>query len=176
MKHFDSLTFDLVTCRREVEEFRALLAPQSELGEAADILPHFRARRHMASLLGTFHPRAARVDRIAHEFDLFGDFAADLAVGDFERRAYCFVEFEGAGPRSLFAARGAKATREWSRQFEHAFSQIVDWLHKLDSRRKSDDFLTRFGHYDITYTTVLVIGRDCFQELPELRRLEWRSE
>lgn len=32
--------------------------------------------------MGVFNPKMARYDRIAYEFDMWGDFKTDLAVGD----------------------------------------------------------------------------------------------
>ncbi len=105
---------------------------------------------------------------------LFGDFCCDLVVGDFARHAYCFIEFEDAGPTSLFIKRGKKATREWSPRFERGFSQIVDWFHKLDDMRRSDDLVTRFGSRTITFSGVLIIGRDHHLHAGERERLIWR--
>lgn len=56
--------------------------------------------------------------RIAYEFDVFGDFACDLAVGEQASGSYCFIEFEDAQQNSIFEKSGKKATREWSRRFD----------------------------------------------------------
>jgi hypothetical protein len=113
MKKLDAIAFDYALCRRQVDEFRAWLAGKDELSERDDVLPFFRARPQMAVLFGMFNARIAWADRIAWEFDIFGDFACDLAVGESARGAYCLVEFEDARRESVFQQQGAKATRAW---------------------------------------------------------------
>ncbi|MFO0796603.1 MAG: DUF4263 domain-containing protein [Gemmataceae bacterium] len=175
MKQFQSVAFDPLACRTQLDELRAHLAANAELAENRDVLPFFRDRPQLASLLGMFNPRIGVVDRIAYEFDVFGDFACDLAVGEWNTGQYCFVEFEDAVATSVFVKKGAKATREWSAKFDHGFSQIVDWCFKLQDRVGSSDMLTRFGKHTINYEAVLVVGRDHHLDAGELARLEWRT-
>jgi hypothetical protein len=175
MKKLEELNFNYTLCKQQVEEFRTLLASGNDLSEQADVLPFFRAREHMAALFGMFNPRIGWVDRIAWEFDIFGDFACDLVVGDWTKGAYCFVEFEDAVANSVFERQGKKATREWSRRFDHGYSQIIDWFHKLDDRSPSADLVARFGNFAINYEAVLVIGRDQHLDAGEKLRMEWRS-
>jgi hypothetical protein len=176
MKKLEDITFDYTLCRRQVEEFRSWLAGKDELSERDDVLPFFRDRPQMAVLFGMFNPRIAWADRIAWEFDIFGDFACDLAVGERARGAYCFVEFEDARRDSVFQQQGAKATREWGRRFDHGYSQIIDWAHKLDGRSPSADLLGRFGHHQINFEAVLVIGRDQHLDAGEKQGLNWRND
>jgi hypothetical protein len=176
MKKLEPVVFDYPACRRQVEEFRALLASKDELSEREDVLPFFRARPQLAVLLGMFNPRIAWADRIAWEFDVFGDFACDLAVGEWDRGAYCLVEFEDARRDSIFERQGQKATREWGRRFDHGCSQILDWAHKLADLSASADFLARFGRREISYEAVLVIGRDRHLDAGEKQRLAWRTD
>jgi hypothetical protein len=96
-------------------------------------------------------------------------------VGDSAHRAYCFVEFEDAGANSMFVRQGKKATREWSSRFEHGSNQILDWFYKLEDMQKSDDFAARFEARSISFSGLLVIGRDQFLLPGERERLEWRS-
>jgi hypothetical protein len=175
MKHFDTVALELEQCRAQLDEFRVLLASRAELGEAADVLPFFRARPQLAVLLGMFNSRIAWADRIAYEFDVFGDFACDLAVGQWSTGAYCFIEFEDARPNSVFEQKGAKATREWGRRFDHGFSQVVDWCYKLD-RTSGADLVGRFGRPEINFEAVLVIGRDQHLSAGEKLRLDWRTD
>ncbi len=176
MKQFDALQFDLEQCRVEVAELQALLAAHSELKESQDILPFFRARRHLAAFLGSYEADMVRCDRIAFEYDLFGDFSCDLAVGDSANRTYGFIEFEDAAPNSIFVQRGAKATPDWSSRFEHGYSQVIDWFCKLDDMEKTDEFEARFGARSVTFFGLLVVGRSEGFSVRELRRLAWRQE
>lgn len=176
MKRLEEIAFDYPLCRKQVAEFRTWLASKEDLSERGDVLPFFRRRPHMAALLAMFNQRLAWADRIGWEFDIFGDFACDLAVGEWARGAYCFVEFEDAREDSVFERQGKKATREWGRRLEHGYSQIIDWVHKLGDRSASADFLARFGRREIHYETVLVIGRDQHLDEGEKQRLAWRTD
>jgi hypothetical protein len=125
MKTFDPLAFDPVQCRKEVAEFQKWLARQSLLDEQKHILPFFRKRRHLSAFIAAYNPNVIRFNRIAFEYPLFGDFGCDLAVGDSVKHAYSFIEFEDAGPNSLFVKQGKKATREWSPRFGHTGILVV---------------------------------------------------
>jgi hypothetical protein len=175
MKTLAPITFDHGLCSNEFGEFRSWLSAKSHLGERKDVLRFFRPRQQLATLFGVFNSGIARVDRLAWEFDIFGDFACDLVVGDSEGQQYCFVEFEGATKKSIFEKKGNKATREWGRMFEHGYSQIIDWIHKLSGTSR-DDLLKRFGSYEIRYETALVIGRDADLDASEKQRLAWRAD
>ena len=176
MKSFSNFSLDVQECQKQVLELRDLLAGNAALGEESDILPFFRARPHLAALCGQYESRIVHFDRVAWEFDVFGDFACDLAVGDSRTNSYCFIEFEDAGPRSLFVQQAQKATREWSPRFDHGCSQIIDWYYKLDDRKNSDEHEVRFGKRSIDFTGVLVAGRSQNLQPGELLRLEWRRQ
>ncbi|HEV3260056.1 MAG TPA: Shedu anti-phage system protein SduA domain-containing protein [Gemmataceae bacterium] len=176
MKKLEEIAFDYPRCRHQVEEFRSWLAGKDELSEQSEVLPFFRHRPQMAVLFGMFNPRIAWADQVAWEFDIFGDFACDLAVGEWGRGAYCFVEFEDARRDSVFQKQGAKATRQWGRRFDHGYSQIIDWAHKLDGRSPSADLLARFDRHEISFEAILVIGRDQHLDASEKQRLNWRND
>ena len=98
MKTFDSFSIDFNKCRIELVALLNLLEKfeSRALKERSDVLDFFQKNRHIAALAGHFMPSIVNVDRIAYEFDFFGDYVADLAVGDSRRGAYCFIEFENA--------------------------------------------------------------------------------
>jgi hypothetical protein len=174
MKTFEPLAFDPARCVREVDELRTWLTRRPLLDEKKHIRPFFRKRRHLAAFIASYSPDIIRFDRLAFEYPLFGDFTCDLVVGDSGKAAYSFIEFEDAGPNSLFVKQGKKATREWSPRFDHGYSQIIDWFGKLEDMKKSDTFAARFGARSIRYNGVLVIGRDQSLQPGERERLEWR--
>ncbi len=104
----------------------------------------------------------------------FGDFRCDLVVGDKSKYAYTLVEFEDARPESIFAS-GEKYQHEWSRRFEHGYSQVVDWFWKISDLERMDDFEKRFGSRDASFFGMLILGRNHFLD-PHLRkRLIWRA-
>ena len=113
---------------------------------------------------------------MAFEYDIFGDFSADLVIGDSLKKAYCFVEFEDAASASLFVSKQGKSTPEWSPRFEKGFSQIVDWFWKLDDLEKTDAFEDRFAARNIDYMGLLIIGRNEDLKFREKKRLEWRQK
>lgn len=175
MKTFETIRFNPHQCRQELESFRSLLSRNGQLSEKKDLLPLFIKRKHLTALLGTLHPSISNMDRIAHEYDLFGDFTCDFVVGDSERNAYCFVEFEDARKSSVFS-QGTRPTSKWGSRFEKGFSQIVDWAYKLADAEKTDTFQDRFGSQTIDSMSILVIGRSHFITPSELKRLEWRRK
>ncbi len=176
MKKFAPVALDFPLCCTQFEEFEAFLKSKEELSERADVLPFFQKREQLAFLMGIFNPRIAWVDRIAWEFDIFGDFACDLAIGEKERGAYCLIEFEDAVSNSVFQKQGDKATREWGKRFDHGYSQAIDWAHKLDDMKQTNAILARFNRPEISYEMVLVVGRDIHLDASEKQRLNWRSE
>ncbi len=178
MTPFASLSISRKVADRELRQFRQLLDAycNSPLRERDHVLPSFRSHRHLAALIGTWNPAIARPDRIAFEFDIFGDYKADLVVGDSRHHQYCFVEFEDAAATSIFK-RSSRATPDWSHRFEHGFSQIIDWILWLDNQRGTAAYTSRFGTSPIQFAALLVIGRDRFLEAAPLgERLTWRSE
>jgi hypothetical protein len=174
MKHFHEHQLDVNQCRKEVLALKKLLSKHLDLSERL-IRDFLQKHRHLAALCGLYNREIVRFDRLAWEYQLFGDFVCDLAVGDFVRKTYCFIECENAGPKSLFVKEGKKSTRAWSPRFEHGYGQVVDWFYKLRDREKSDEFEARFGSRSIDYTGVLLIGRSQYLSAEERMRLDWRK-
>lgn len=176
MKEFEPVDWDAVGCREELDAFRGLLASSPSLMEREDILPFFRRHRLLAAFLGSYHSRLASNDRLAYEYDLFGDFACDLAVGDSRSKVFGFVEFEEAAGNSIFIKRAGKTTLEWAPRFVQGFCQIVDWFYKLDDMEGTREFENRFGAVNIDYFGLLIIGRTPALTERERRRLHWWEE
>lgn len=169
------LTFDLAQCRAGLDELDELLLRNPELNENRQILPFFRQRPHLSALLGSYHSNVRIYDRIAFELRLFGDFIADLVVGDSVRQSFCFIEFEEGRQSSIFKM-GARRTLEWAPRFDHGASQIIDWFWKLDNQRRTVDFERLFGAPSIQASGLVVVGRDSGVTAGDRLRLEWRRE
>ena len=176
MKAFDKHTFDLKTYAHELQEFKNLLDNNQELGEKRDILPFFKQRRELSCQIATIQSQIIRTERIAYEFDLFGDFKSDLVVGDTHSNTYCFIEFEDAKKDSIFVDKGGKYKPEFSPRLEHGFSQIIDWFYKIDGLQNTDDMEERFGENKINYEGILIVGRNEFLTTATKKRLKWRSQ
>lgn len=156
--------------------FSALLASKEELSERDDVLPFFNANRDLACFIGTDVPNIAIPDLLAIEYDLFGDFTCDLAIGDSRTKTYLLVEFEDAKSSSIFTASKSKTTPEWAFRLEHGFSQIVDWFWKLSDMEKTAEYEYRFGTRVASFHGLLVVGRDQHLESREKARLHWRQD
>jgi hypothetical protein len=176
MKSLEKFTLNLPKCRRELADFQELLDRQGGLSERDEVLPSFKTHRHIAALIGAYNPRINRFDRIASEFDLFGDYTCDLVIGDSTSHNFCFVEFEDASPNSVFIKKRGKSTPEWSPRFEHGFSQILDWFRILEDQQRTAQFKARLGAETIQYLGLLVIGRRQFLDDAQYQRMRWRSE
>jgi hypothetical protein len=173
MKGLDSFTIDLKKCRFELDEFEKLLLNNSELQESKDILPFFKDRLHLSAFIGSYVPNIVRFNQLKHEFSFFGDFRADLVVGDSVNNTYCFIEFEDATKDSIFVNKG-RSTSDWSPRFEHGFSQIIDWFWKIDDFKNTTLSRSIFESENIEVYGILIIGRDAFISPLDKARLKWR--
>ena len=175
MKQFKALAFDPKRCKIELEEFGALLRAKDELPERDDIKPFFTAREQLVSFIGASIPQIGPASRLAFEFEVFGDFAADAVIGNAESSTYCAIEFEDARSASVLAKK-ARAVTEWGQRLEHGFGQLVDWFFAFDDFRNSAGFCKHFGYGHINFFGLLVVGRSNHLSEYDLRRLSWRSD
>ena len=180
MNPFSTLSLNKKQVRAELAEFRDLLndPARPNLKERDDILPFFKARSQLSAFIGRYNIDIINYKNISycHEFDIFGDHIADLAIGDGNANAYCFVEFENAEETSVFK-KTPKLTPEWSSRYEHGFSQLVDWILWLEANRGTPGFQVRFNANVIRYNVLLVIGRDKYLGNQGLKdRMSWRDE
>jgi Shedu protein SduA, C-terminal len=176
VKTLEEIVFDPAQCRREISAFGKLLQSRAKLKERDDIQRFFKARKQLSAFIGTFATNIGLADRLADEFPLLGDFAADIMLGNKAKGIFCAVEFEDGKPDSIFTRAPKKATTEWSRRFEHGFSQLVDWFYALDDFKKTERFAKDFGHGHITFLGLLILGRNAGLSDEGRNRLRWRTE
>lgn len=174
MNQLSSFQFDIKSCARELDQFQELLNTKHELSEKDDILPFFRSHLNLLAYTGSFVPTIASFNRLNPEYSFYGDFRADAIVGDWDKKSYCLIEFEDAKSNSIFKST-ARTTKEWSPRFEHGYSQIVDWLWKVDDFRQSAMGRSVFGSDTFNFMGMLVIGRDSFLDEIDRARLNWRT-
>ena len=175
MKDLVPVTFDRILGRQELATLQQLLATGQPLEETRDLKPLFESCRFLTLCLGLFGWGLAEPDLVAFQYQLFGDFACDIVVGDSKRHQYAFIELEDASPSSIFRRQGAKAVLEWAPRFERAFSQVVDWFWKLDDMASTAEFETRFGRRQARYYGLIVIGRSAdLAHGRDRQRWEWR--
>jgi hypothetical protein len=175
VKRLNTHPIDGVTARRQWAEYTSHLASKPEFSETQDVLPFFKSRNDLSLLCAYYFPNIRNIDVVAHEFQIYGDFRADMIVGDSAARNYLLIEFEDGTPHSVFA-KSPKAAPDWSTRFEGAFSQIIDWLWKLDDMRSTGDFQNVFGGRDATFRTLIVAGKAMNLPAQERDRLKWRMD
>lgn len=168
--------FNAVNCRKEWGEFNDLLKSTSELNERIDVLPFFKNRYDLSILISFYFPLIMKSDRFAHEFEIYGDFVADLIIGDSANHRYLLVEFENGTPNSVFTHKKNKATPDWAPRFEGAYSQLIDWFWKLEDMRSTAAFLSIFGDRRASFHGLIVIGKDMTLSPQEKDRLKWRID
>jgi hypothetical protein len=176
MKNLKTHLFDATQCRQEWYEFEDLLKSKSKLEERKDVLPFFKKRHDLSMLICNYFPKVVEPNTFAHEYEIYGDFVADLVVGDSSRHRYLLVEFENGDRDSVFKQVGQKSTPEWAPRFEKAYSQLVDWFWKLEDMRNTSDFLNTFGSHRATFQGLIVIGKDMELSAQERDRLTWRLD
>lgn len=176
MKSLTKHAFSAPDCRKEWKEFKSLLKTHSKLKEAAHVLPFFKHRDNLSLLISIYFPNIRNVDVLAHEFLIGGDFVADLVIGDSSTNNYLLIEFEDGNPESVFKKKKTKSTPDWARRDEGAFSQLIDWLWKLDDMRSSGTFSATFGARDAKFQGLIIIGKDMLLNKQETSRLRWRTD
>jgi len=176
MKHHQPIAFDKNQCKKELAEFEALLDSKANLSESNEIQPFFKNRLQLTALIGSYVPDIGVAKQYAFEFPLVGDFRMDLVVGDAAKEKFVVVEFEDGKTDSIFRTVKTKATPEWTREFDHGFSQIVDWFSMIDDQKSTNDFREDFGIGHISFTAMLIIGRKAGLNASTSRRLKWRAE
>lgn len=176
MKTLTPHIFNATNGRKEWDEYVALLGSHPILSERRHVLPFFKRRRDLSILICNYFPKIKNPDRFAHEFEIYGDFVADLVVGDSSVHHYLLVEFENGASDSIFKQKKKKATPDWAPRFEGAYSQLVDWLWKLEDMRSTSHFQAAFGSRRATFQGLIVIGKDMMLSQQEEDRLKWRLD
>jgi hypothetical protein len=166
MKELVDIVFDPAKVQRELTAFRRLLESKANLSERDDLLPFFKKRQQLSAFIGTFAPDIGPAAQLAHEFPFFGDFAADIVLGNRERGEFCVVELEDGRPDSVFSRVGKKATREWSPALRPRL-QSTGGLVLRPGRPEEDKRFTRdFGHGHVKFFGLLIVGRSAFPAEP----------
>ncbi len=96
-KQFKQLTVDPKKGRAQRDEFRTLLESKKALSEKHDVQPFFKKRPQISAFIGSYMRDIGPATDYAFEYPFYGDFAADLVVGDKATRSHpveC-VTFDG---------------------------------------------------------------------------------
>lgn len=177
-------SFDIDECDRQLQELDDFLRRNSEISETGEngLQKFFSDRPNLILLLG-FWSFGLEPSLYKPEASLFSnEFRADFVVANRSRRKFIFVEFEDATKNSIFKTKtqrssSANISYEWSSRYERGLSQVIDWHYRMDDYERTQKFEEYFGHRDVSYTGLLVIGRSAFLEGNGLmRRFQWRTE
>jgi hypothetical protein len=170
----EPVVFAPATFRKELTDFDRLLQGNSDLSERDEIIPFFKARKHLTAYIGALYLNIAVATEVCYEFDIGGSFRADILLGSKADGRFSIVEFEPGQEGALFKKQPRKYP-EWSSRFEHAFSQIVDWFCGLADGANTNDFRDTFGDKEIKFASLLVMGREAELDDSKRRRLAWRT-
>ena len=176
MKEFDTIAFEPSKVREELTELENLLQTNVDLTERKDLQPFFGQRRQLSAFMGTYSSDIGPGTHLAFEFPFLGDFAADIIVGNRDRGAYLVIELEDGTSNSVFTKVRGKKTKEWSKRFDHGYSQLIDWFSCLDDYRNTNKFIDEFGSGYVTFDGLLVVGRNAGMTDGDRVRLRWRSK
>ncbi|HDR2162941.1 MAG: Shedu immune nuclease family protein [Kluyvera cryocrescens] len=175
MKLLQNHKYSKVNAKKQLAAYAALVSQKTTFSEQKDVLPFFKQSPDLNLLICYHLPKMRTADCFATEFDIYGDFKADLIVGDRAKNSYLLVEFEDGTPDSIFKKKAGKSTPDWSRRFEGAHSQLMDWLWKLDDMRQTNDFRNTFGNSSAKFSGIIITGKNMTLDNQELERLEWRT-
>jgi hypothetical protein len=176
MKDFRTIVYDPAKVRKELQAFANLLKSNASLSERKHLQPFFKKRDQLSAFMGTFAFNIGPGTHLAFEFPFLGDFAADIIVGNRDQGDYLVIELEDGTPPSMFTKIQGKKTKEWSKRFDHGYSQLVDWFSCLDDYRQTSKFIDEFGHSYVTFHGLLIVGRNSGMTEEDRRRLRWRTK
>uniref|UniRef100_B8HR01 Shedu protein SduA C-terminal domain-containing protein n=1 Tax=Cyanothece sp. (strain PCC 7425 / ATCC 29141) TaxID=395961 RepID=B8HR01_CYAP4 len=171
---------DINQCDQQIHELQSFLTANSEIEETGGngLQKFFSDRPNLILLLGSWSYGLVPAF-YGSEVSLFNEFRADFVVASVSHNKFVFIEFEDAKQDSIFKlkSRGpANTSYEWSNRYEHGLSQVIDWYYRMDDYERTNKFEEYFGYSQISYTGLLVIGRDQFiQQTGLMKRFRWRS-
>ncbi len=113
----ESVQSSPATFRRGLEAFRGLVKSKFNLSEGDEITPFFKARKRLTAYIGTLYLNIAVATEVCYEFDIGGNFRADILLRSKTAGRFCVVEFEPGQEGVLFKKQRRK-NPEWSSRFE----------------------------------------------------------
>jgi hypothetical protein len=109
-KNLETIVFEPGKFEKELKAFDALLKRKTDLSERADVQPFFEKSKQLSAYLGTFSPNIGPATEIAFQYPFFGNFTADLLLGNRKAGEFCVVEFEDGRRDSIFKRQPKRAT------------------------------------------------------------------
>lgn len=168
-------------CEKSLHQFASFLSTNLEIKETGknSLQEFFKDHPDLILLMGDFYtsmtPACYQV-----ELSINNEFRMDFAVSDDKKSRFLFIEFEDAKKESIFRKKsnGKRSNSyEWSKRYEHGFSQLVDWHYRMDDLKRTNKFAEHFGSSHVDYQCILIIGRTQFLEEAGCQsRFRWRHE
>jgi antiviral defense system Shedu protein SduA len=170
---FRSIDLDISRAADEFIEFKKFLQDNATFSER-QVVNELKKRLHLSCLMGSLIAGVPRSNVYKFEFQIQGVFRADLVVGNSLQKRFVLVEFESGRTNSLFGPTRTNQMRDWSRQFERGFGQLVDWAWAKHDAGNTQIFRNAFGCDDMSTASLLVCGRDTLMDATEQKRFFWR--
>src|SRR2546427_231023 len=98
----EPVAFDPKLFREELAEFGQLLKSKKDLSELKDIIPLFKKNKHLSAYIGALYLNIDVATEVCSEFDIGGNFRADLLLGSKAESTFCIIEFEPGVEDALF--------------------------------------------------------------------------
>ena len=159
MSGFTEIKFSITKAERELKEFKTLLESKGELSERDDILKRLPHWQSMLCGLGPLEPRVGMPDGMATEFDIGGRFQCDLVLGHSKRLHYLYVEFEGAGPTSVFKPVAKRRSKRLGDAFNAGLGQVPEWFWWNSMAPNADIIQKEFRGRYAANAGLLVLGQ-----------------
>lgn len=175
MSPLNSITLNLKTAEDEFGKFKTWLDANKRFAER-DVVRELKRYPHLSCLMGYLKDGLGRPDVYKYEFEIQGVFRADLVVGNLNSCNFVLVEFEGGQDNSIFGPSQTNQMKDWSKQINHGFSQIVDWSWAKNDNHHTQVFKNAFGCNAVGELYILVCGRRDSLDAVESSRLRWRSD
>jgi hypothetical protein len=168
MSQLQAHRLSVAAARRELSVFSEFLKANAAFAER-EVVRLLRESPNLTVLIGTLGRGMALADAFKYEFRIQGLVSADLVLRSRARERVFFVEFEGGRPASIFGRTGTSQLREWSREIEHATSQIIDWSWALSDAARSRVLSENLGAGPLNVEYLVVCGRDASLDSELLR-------
>lgn len=149
---------DIEQAREELSRFASFLDLHPFFAET-EIVGRLKEWPNLTVLIGCLGRGFMIADSFRYEFGVQGAVYADLALGNASRSTALMVEFEGGEATSIFAQSGTQQLPAWSRQIEHATSQLIDWSWVLADSGRSALLASNLGIAELDVQFIVVCGR-----------------
>src|SRR5262245_42203286 len=98
----EPVAFEPAVFRKELGEFGQLLKSRENLKEREHVSPFFKERKHLTAFVGALYLNISVATEVCFDFDISGNFEADVLLGSRAANQFCIVEFEPGEKDAVF--------------------------------------------------------------------------